>query len=360
MKRERTYLRRILPSVFGIFLAGVALLGSCRSPLAQAGRLARATVELRLAGSGGSKAASGSSRAASPRLLLPNASWLRLTVGNGSESTVYDHAFAEPAFALELEVGKEYSLLAEAGSVSGGQETALYRGSASLAVSGNESLALNLLPIEATAWPEIDADSFTLEPGAIGGRHSVTYRVRLGAAARWYVKGATGLGTGLEIYVQNEDGSAVAPSAYAADRLVVERSALSEGASSFLVTLYNASADEGSSISLEATATVRDINRGALVYCDEIAALVGSSSTAGMVFLSGKLYVSMYDSHSVVSLGIDDLIEQTPIVANQSYRNPWGIATDGSAVFVAFQNVGTGGFAVRLDTEGNEVWNAAV
>lgn len=351
MKSCRTIRSVSLSSLFALVLCAPSLLGSCRAPLVGTGPSSRATISLSIVGS------PPASRSTASRLLLPNASWIRLTLTDGLESETYTQAEASPTFTVTVVVDREYNLVAEAGTTSEGEDTILYRGSTTFTAAGYQTISLNLLPNEIEAWPEIDADSYTFE-GSIYGKNSITYRVRMGSAARWYVDGYTEDETDLQLYFQNEDGSAVTPAVSMADRLIVEKSMLTADADSFLLTLYNASSDTGSSISPSMT-SVRAYT-GDLVYCDTVATIATNSWPADITFLGGKLYIAMNNGSSVVSLDTDGTNETVFFDGSTTYTTPWGITNDGTDIYIAFQ-YGNDGSAVKIDPDSGVItFSAAI
>jgi len=325
----------LISEALGIFLSG------CRAnPLGSGSEaVADATVVLTVAGpwtSGGS------------RLILGNATWLRVELSADGATTTYDHDVADASFELRAELGKTYTVKASAGN---GTDNTLYAASTTLTVGESQELNLFLLPVETTAWTEIDTDSYTIAPGALAAQTSVTYRVRLGAAARWYINTPTGYGTDLQLYVQNEDGSAVAPSAYAADRLVVEKSNLASGATSFILTMYNAST---TAISADDTDMIsaRDAYAGTLLFHTTLTD--GLEGTPGdITYLNGKLYIALY-AFGVYSIDTDGY-NGAPFTATA--YNPFGIATDGTSLYVGDQD----GNALRFETGSpTPVWSSAI
>jgi len=351
MKSCRTVRSVSLSSLFALVLCALSLLGSCRAPLVGTGPSSRATISLSIVGS------PPASRSSSSRLILPNASWIRLTLTDGLESETYTQAEASPTFTVTVVVDREYNLVAEAGTTSEGEDTILYRGSTTFTAAGYQTISLNLLPNEIEAWPEI-VENYTFE-GSIYGQNSVTYRVRMGSAARWYVDGYTGDETDLQLYFQNEDGSAVTPAVSMADRLIVEKSMLTADANSFLLTLYNASTDTGSYISPEMTSA--RAYTGDLVYCDTVATIATNSLPADITFLGGKLYVAMNTGSRVVSLDTDGTNETVFYDGSTTYTTPWGITNDGTDIYVAFQYGGNNGDAAKIDTSSATTeWNAAI
>jgi hypothetical protein len=338
---HRALAAALISAAVGTFLSG------CRANPVGSGAdsAADATVVLAVAGpwtSGGS------------RLLLGNATWIRVALSADGATTSYEHDIADASFELSAELGKTYTVEASAGN---GVDTALYAASATITVGETQTLDLFLLPVETTAWPVIDSDDYTIAPGALAGQTSVTYRVLLGTAARWYINTATGYGTDLQLYVQNEDGSAVAPSAYAADRLVVEKSALAAGADTFLLTVYNAST---TSISADVTVmtSLRDAYVGTLLNSTQVVALGGSNMAAGITYLAGKLYIALNDTYDVYSVNTDGT---GGAVAFTGYQVPWGIANDGVDLYVAHQYGGSSdGGAARVETGGTQIWTTSI
>ena len=334
--------------VFLPLLCAFALTLSCRAALLDSTATAKATIALKIVGSPPAPSSSSS------RLITNNAGWIRLTLTSEAKTEYYTKPASNPTFSLTVALGKTYALTAEAGTTTGTVETVLYSGSTTFTAVDGTAISLNLLPKETTPWPEINADSYTIAPGAIYGQTSTTYRVRMGTAERWYINGATGYGTDLQIYVQNEDGSAVTPTEYTANRYIVQKSALSSSATSFLVTLYDASTNTSSSIA-PSMASGR-ANSGYLIFYDTIASLPVNSLPSGITYLGGKFYVALNNSTSIYSINADG----SGGTSYSGFQNPWGITDDGTDLYVALQYGGPNGQAVKSDITGTLAWTSAV